>query len=249
MFTAFLTKCLSSSAARRISWSPSRNGASPASLSCTVRPHRRANAARFCVLRAAAGPGGHLGPGVRRAIEKCEADRVAHAPIVEVAAPSIHLCRGHLSWVVDIRGQQARFVDARLPQTSRQSMVTADLPRQCLDVPHRDAQRAIRNDGVARHRVERGLPRVTLQPPQCSRDIPLVRSTHGVHHRTNAVPGLQVSDQKGPSSPQRRNICCACSTPARCHPRSMRVLYQSRPRWYSACGDTAAPRVRPCAER
>src|SRR6185369_950616 len=47
MFTAFLTKCLSSLAARRIRTNPCRNCSSEAALSCTVSDHNNAKPARL----------------------------------------------------------------------------------------------------------------------------------------------------------------------------------------------------------
>ncbi len=147
--TPFLTKLRSSSAASSIRRRPSRNGASPDILSCPARLASSAKAARFWNSPRLRGPLRDLGPRVRRAIEQLEAERVDHAPIVEVAAPPIHLRRRDALRLVDVRRQQPRLVPAGLPQRKREIVVGPDLLRQRLDLRHPHAVGLRRHDAIA----------------------------------------------------------------------------------------------------
>ena len=100
-------------------------------------------------LGAPARPSAHHRPGVRRSIEQIEAQRVADRPVVEVAAPRVHLGGRRLRGIGDEGDQRPRLVPAGVPEGVGQGMVAAQAPGQRLHRRHRDAERLGRGDAVA----------------------------------------------------------------------------------------------------
>ena len=77
---------------------------------------------------------------MRRPVEEVEAHRIADGPVVEVAAPAIHLRRRDACRIVDERRQQSRFVPPGRPERRREIVIAAETLGQLLDVRHRDAK-------------------------------------------------------------------------------------------------------------
>ena len=66
-----------------------------------------------------------LAEGMRRAVEQVKANGVADAPIVEVAAPTIHLRRRDSLRLVNESGYHAGLVPAGLPQREGEFVIVA----------------------------------------------------------------------------------------------------------------------------
>ena len=152
--TPFLTKLRSSAAARS-----TRAALEKQLVAGALVVERHAGEERkgraLDELVAVRAPLGDLHPGVRRPVEQAEAHGVADAPVVEVAAPSIHLLRGDARGVVHIRRQQPRFVPSAVPQRGGELVVMAKPFPQSLNVAHRHAERLVGVDAVARKAVQR----------------------------------------------------------------------------------------------
>lgn len=120
----------------------------------------------FLEFAALAAPLRDLGPGMRRAVEQVEAQRVAHRPVVEFPAPAVHLRGGESCRITDERCQQARLVHAGVPQGGCEFVVASKLLAERLDVLHRHAIGLVRRDGIACHAIQGGLGPVGFQPLQ-----------------------------------------------------------------------------------
>jgi len=99
----------------------------------------------------------HLGPGVRSAVEQGKAGGVADAPVVEVPASAVHLCRRDPRWLVDQRSEHAGLVPASIPQRGGQDSVI----RQRPDVAAAERQIAVERALVGAAKAEY-LPRLSL---------------------------------------------------------------------------------------
>jgi hypothetical protein len=73
-----------------------------------------------------------LAPRVRGAIEQDEAQGVADSPIVEIAAPLVHLGGGHAGGLVNVCRKKTRFVPAAPPQPLREIVTVAELLGEAL---------------------------------------------------------------------------------------------------------------------
>ena len=99
-------------------------------------------------------------------VEQVKAHRVADGPVVEVAAPAVHLCRRHPRRVVDEARQQTRFVPAGVPECRGQFVVLPQVLGVLSQCAHRHAKRLVGHDRKARHAVAVGLGAMLLQPIQ-----------------------------------------------------------------------------------
>jgi len=86
-------------------------------------------------------PGAHAPQGMGRLIEEAEAGGVARRPVAEVAAPTVHLCDGHLRRIVDEYGDQAHLVRAFAPQLLGERVIAPDPPRDLPDLLNADPDR------------------------------------------------------------------------------------------------------------
>ena len=103
----------------------------------------------FLELVALAAPRRGFLPGVRGAVEEHEADGIDDAPVVEVAAPAVHLRRRDEGRVVDVGGDGAGLVPARLPESQGQLVIAPEPFRHLLHGGHRHAPGFLRPDAVA----------------------------------------------------------------------------------------------------
>ena len=83
---------------------------------------------------------------MRRAVEQVEADRVADGPVVEVAAPAVHLRGRDARRLVDERRQHAGLVPAGVPERGGELVIPPEALGQLLQVAHRYAKRL--SDGM-----------------------------------------------------------------------------------------------------
>src|SRR6476646_9805476 len=76
---------------------------------------------------------------VRCAVPQAETHGVADAPAVEVFAPAVHLGGRHARGIAEEGGQQARFVNAGLPQRAREVVIAPNRLGPLFQHPDRDA--------------------------------------------------------------------------------------------------------------
>jgi hypothetical protein len=105
-----------------------------------------------------------LPPRVGRAIEEGKADRVADRPVIEVAAPAVHLCGRHGSWFVHVRRERPRFVPAVVPERGGKVVTSSKPSREGLDVGHGYAEGVGRRDRVSCHPVPVRPGAMAFQP-------------------------------------------------------------------------------------
>ena len=75
------------------------------------------------------GPRRHHFPRQRRSIEQCETGGVGGAPVIEVAAPGVHLRKGQLLWIPEERRQDSRVERSGLPELHCQLVILPNLFR------------------------------------------------------------------------------------------------------------------------
>ena len=105
-----------------------------------------------------------FGPGVRRAVEQAEAQGVADAPVVEVAAPAVHLRGGDARRLVDKRRQHPGLVPAGVPEGGGELVAAPELLRQHLDVGHRHTEGFARRDAEPRQILAIAFGALLLEP-------------------------------------------------------------------------------------
>ena len=86
-----------------------------------------------------------------RLVEEIHARLVGNVPGVKAFYPLLHLSRRHAIWLVDHRGEESRFVDARSPELQRCRVVASELLRKLAECRHRDAKRVRATDGKSFH--------------------------------------------------------------------------------------------------
>src|SRR5687767_11723316 len=97
------------------------------------------------------------------AVEKMKADRVANAPAVEVAAPTIHLSGCDALRFVHKSCQHPRLKITRSPKPRGEVMVAAQIPGQLVQCSYGDAKRVVRRKSVTCQAVASAF---AAQPPQ-----------------------------------------------------------------------------------
>ncbi len=175
MFTAFLTKFRSSLAARSTSSRAWRKGSSSARLSCTVRPHSSAKAARL--------------PNSSRRWDHCatlrqacgvRSNRAKHAvsadgPVVKVPAPAVHLGGRDAGRLVHQGRQHTGLVPAGVPECGREFVIPSEVLGEHLHFGHRHAKELVRDDSEPRQVFAVALCAFAFQTCECGLDLILER--------------------------------------------------------------------------
>ena len=153
-FTPFLTKLRSSVGGLFDERQPFEKRRVAARLVVTGQAREQRERGALAELVALASPGRDAPPRMRRLVEQLEADGVDDAPVVEVAAPAIHLRRR------DAQPGRRRRPRASAPRTSPCPTTPAPA-RGCvrsasrlLDVRHRDAEGLRRIDAESHEVVD-----------------------------------------------------------------------------------------------
>jgi hypothetical protein len=118
----------------------------------------------FLEFAAALRPLLYFAPSMGSLVEKMKAQRVANRPVVEVAAPAVHLGRSDFCRLIHKGGEHASLVPSGLPECSSERVVASQPFAQISKSTDGDSEYLFGADGVARHAFDVALVATPLQP-------------------------------------------------------------------------------------